>query len=561
MEIQGLLSGSKGTTASAPTLRLKAIPGPRFWAPRYPVVVFAAPPELARHLPGVAERVSPEPSADWPEIELPRVPGSSFRDILEDHVVSRFSAVSRSRHDDPARPIYVEWSAQLVPPRGGLPTEEEDFASNYLSSRFAPAAGSPDLTPRAAGNETVSEFAYRGRSLVSAHGAQVLHDRIVAYLNQRLGDGFPLGKNDDDERVRQRLHEAGVLDEPLVQTALRAWQAINNTKILCLPLGGFNDALLMRRQIVQLPIAESIGFPEYGRFSRELRDLVGQLPTSAPVPDAAFNPIRNGRLQLDRLRLIDSFGRTYVIAVAKDGVIAAEPLRSEAGVSFPPRFVQPMRVDFRWLSAGHQEMDSQSHPDTTPVCGWLLPNRLDESIAIYDAEGVGIGSIDVSGLWRPVPGDDHPVVPRDIGNPHLRRVVLQILAQARDGGYQKAFLQTINAALDAIDPNSFAAHPAISLLIGRPIAVVRASVRFELLGEPAEDHSWKLLDAQVAGKSVRRSRRFEDVEIPFRIGEHHMLNDGVVGYWIEDGPGRFEKNLFPCPAEGRAPAQGHCKPP
>lgn len=555
-EIETLLSRSHGPKSDTMVLRLKTIPGPRFWAPNDPVVVLAAPPELARHLPGAEARVHHSEAANWPEIELPRIPELSLWDILEYHVVAKFAGASnhgdRARHDDPARPIFVEWSARLLSPETDFANHHEHFDPHYVSSRFAPAANSPDLRPRvprdddAAPDEDDEESAYTGRSLVSAHAAQVLHERLRAFLNQQLGGAPELRDEDDDDPVVQRLMAAGTWDQPLTRIALWAREFLKRTKILCLPLGGFNDVLLMRRQTVQLPIAEPIGFREYQKFSEELRALVGELPTRAPVPLARFSPIRNGELQLDRIRLIDSFGRAYDVAVARDAIIASEPLRGNP-VAFPPRFVQPLRVDFRWASAAHAEMDAHSHPDTTPICGWLLPNRLDESIAVYDANGRGIGSIDVDGLWRPAPGDEHPIVPRDIENPHLRRVILHLLTQTRDGEYLGAFQQTLNDALDATDPDSFAAHPALSLLIGRPIAVVRAAVKFELLGEPAEDHSWELLAAQIAGEKVHRSRRFEDVKIPFRIGEHQMLNDGVVGYWVEDGADGFANDVFHAP--------------
>ncbi len=192
-EIHELLSRANLEKEGAMALVLKAIPGPRFWAPRDPVVVLEAPPELAVHLPGAAERL--DTSSEWAEIELPRVPGLSFWDILEDRVVGPFKPSDRRRQDDPARPIYVEWSAQLFSRRRASTADEGDFARDHLSTRFAPAAGSPDLTPRTPHSDAALESAYTGRSLISANSAQVLHDRIVAYLTQMLGDGATTTKH------------------------------------------------------------------------------------------------------------------------------------------------------------------------------------------------------------------------------------------------------------------------------------------------------------------------------------------------------------------------------
>ncbi len=559
--IQDILSLQVDRKTDVNILRLKSIPGSRFWSPSNPVVVLAAPSEIEGYLPSAASRVNHDDSTSRPKIELLLVPDPVFFEMFENEIVQKFDndnteTFQREHHDHPARPIYVEWSAQLRSPEADFSHYEDHFDTHYLSSRFAPAAGSPDLTPLAASDSTHvidggpdEESAYAGRSLITVNAAQLLHERLWAFLKQQFlkqqvsSDASHLDETNEQE-VIERLSQAETEDQSLTRTALWAWGFLERTKILCLPLGGFNDALLMRRQTVQLPIAEPIGFKEYQHFASDLRAIVGELPTHTPVPLARFHPIRVGELQLDRLRIIDSFGRAFDITLAKKNVIAAEPLRGDAGhVVFPPRFLQPLRVEFRWLSGGHEAVESNSHPNTTPICGWLLPNRLDESIAVYDADGKGIGTIDVDGLWRPAPGEEHPIVPRDIGNPFLRRVILHILER----GETEEFLKTINDALEEIDPDSFAAHPALSLLIGRPIAVVRASVQFELLGQPAEDHSWELLRAQVEGKTVQRSRRFEDVEIPFRIGEHQMLNDGVVGYWVEDSSGGFKDGQFHTP--------------
>ena len=36
--------------------------------------------------------------------------------------------------------------------------------------------------------------------------------------------------------------------------------------------------------------------------------------------------------------------------------------------------------------------ETNDHPATSPVCGWIVPNHLDVSLAFYDADGSPIGS-------------------------------------------------------------------------------------------------------------------------------------------------------------------------
>ncbi len=114
----------------------------------------------------------------------------------------------------------------------------------------------------------------------------------------------------------------------------------------------FNDALLMRRQRFQLPVADPLGFDDDQRFAATVAAAVGRRNRSAPQPLDDFNPIRAGALNLLRLRLIDSFGQTRELAWNE--VVAAEtlhPLDSRYPVVLPPRIVQPTRLNMRFLAA------------------------------------------------------------------------------------------------------------------------------------------------------------------------------------------------------------------
>ena len=551
-------------------LALKAVPGPRYWAPRDPVVVLEAPEGLHRHLPASDPKQTP------PLVQTLSLPAASGwplpADLASLTTLPHPTSEQRTTHEESTRPIFVEWDSQLTSLVHPDASGAGEFPIDGLTSRFAPAAAGPDLLVRTGKKQYPEDGSrFSGRSLVSAHASLVLHERLKDYLLRHFDNSWPeapdthnkldselqadrLNWLENPQKIQAAIAHLSASSGSLADTALKAWQIVRENKFLCLTLGGFNEALLMRRRATPLPVADPIGFPVYRDFAEEVRHVMGKLPGTAPEPLFAFHPIREGLLEIERLRLIDSFGRTYDVNFSKSDIILASPLRHglprkrPGGAMLPPRFVQPMRVDFRWLSAVHGQEEAHSHPDTSPLCGWLLPNRFDESIEVYAADGSGLGSIDVSGLWRSLPGEDHPIVPRDIPNLHLRRVVLQILEQSRDGRYQQAFLQTINAALEAIDPDSFAASPALSILVGRPLAVVRASVKFELQGEPAEDHSWPMLARRLVEEKHQLSRAFENVRIPFRIGEHGMFNDGVAGYWVEQDMGdSFEQDLFHAP--------------
>ena len=178
------------------------------------------------------------------------------------------------------------------------------------------------------------------------------------------------------------------------------------------------------------------------------------------------------------------------------------------------------------------------HPATSPVCGWLIPNHLDGSLMFYDAQGGALGSVLQTGVWEPAPATVNRVRLGSIPNPHLRRLATYLSGfSQRNGGYWGDFLKALDAALENIEPANFAQHDALALLIGRPVAVVRASLGLQLQGKPALNQHWRALlsDMYEGMLDGRVDNEFTGVNFPVRLGEHKQFNDGLVGYFIEEG--------------------------
>jgi hypothetical protein len=181
-----------------------------------------------------------------------------------------------------------------------------------------------------------------------------------------------------------------------------------------------------------------------------------------------------------------------------------------------------------------------SHPATTPICGWILPNNLDHNLAIYDNQGKALGSIycvNKQAKWEAAPGDNLPLAINDIQDSHLQLLVKHIISSNNGNDGNETFLQDFITALDSglenIDPENFAQHQGLALLMGRPIAVVRASLNLELQGLPALNQDWDVFWHDLR-RNTRETDDFEKVEIPVRLGEYQQLNDGLLGYWLEE---------------------------
>jgi hypothetical protein len=313
----------------------------------------------------------------------------------------------------------------------------------------------------------------------------------------------------------------------------------------------------MHKQTPQLHIADSLGFDDYQSFANLIGATVSNSIYSAPTPQNDFNPLRTGIMKIHRLRLVDTFGQVKDLDVSK--IVLSDPLDDgtpKPVVSLPPRIMQPARINFRWLAADADEEEMNDHPATTPICGWVLSNHLDNSVMIYDNRGRALGSVvkkDSGAKWASAPGGLGVESINGISNSHLRNIVKTILDWDKDSSnFLDDFITAIDSAVKNIEPENFTHHQDLALLMGRPLALVRASVNLELKGLPATHQGWNefrqdmqraLIDDQ---DEHRDDNGFTRVRFPIRIGEYKQFNDGTVGYWKEKD-GKYEDDAFFAP--------------
>ncbi len=351
---------------------------------------------------------------------------------------------------------------------------------------------------------------------------------------------------------------------------LRTRKGAGAQPALAQALSGFHQQLLGWRRIPHLPIDDPIGFAEQRALARDaIAPAVGPENRHAPLPFHTFHPIRSGDLELADLWLIDTFGQVQAIDV--DRVVRSETLADSRGgrrVGLPPRFSQAARLDVRFLSprpatgdsAGHpaaaftpsllthggdlEEMNS--HPATSPICGWIVPNNLDNSLEVHAADGRRLGTVDQGARWRQAAGGEGARLIGDIRDRHLRRLASH-LCRTTDSDPPPADVadlrDAIESALDQIEPETLGHHDARALLTGRPLALVRVAVDLVLQRPPAVRVDIEALGRELQG-GARDSAAFERVRVPVRIGEHLAFEDGVVGFWVEEAPGVLSETFY-----------------
>jgi hypothetical protein len=395
-----------------------------------------------------------------------------------------------------------------------------DYGADFISSNFA--IDPNDIHLKSTGALPSGNYQGYLGSLVLAGNPQInLASQVDRYFKNHPDDADAK----EIEQIKDQLNISG-----MAQT-----------------LDGFNQQLMMRAQRLQLPVFDPLAALRHGFMRGQFCNVtapaaIGDQNALAALPQNDYNPLRTGVLQVARLRLIDAFGQ--VREINNPAAIVASSLKPPSGASgqifLPPRIAQPTRLLFRWISATDDQVETNSHPAATPVCGWVLFNHLDTSLMVYDAGGVALGSLNVQGpLWQSAPGagvmTSDPTVSLASANRHLRTFVMSAYAQGAN--FLTALLNVIDAQMTTINPLGYKQNQGLSLLIGQPLALVRASLRLELLGRPMLDESWSAFTQAVQTSNVdgRPCANLTGVRFPVRLGDLGKLADGLIGYFIDDG--------------------------
>ena len=476
-------------------------------------------------------------------------------------VLPEFSA---TRYD-PFLPVYLIWGASLDPlaRRDG-----EDYAADNMSAFYTLGPDAIDNAYLMPGGQPVD---FASGTVVPYTGSSVLSKRPIASLVDQI-DRELASHPDDSER------------EELLK--IRASYAA--ARIMSQALSGFGAAQTLRAPIPGIPVEDLIKGARDQVTARLAAAIKSDMPddwyqygfnTQAPIATGLlaqgnFGPLRGGLMKVTALEIVDVFGQRMQLSTRADGIdaIPAYPWRAQPGdarnagsLVLPPRVMAPTRLWFRWLSAAHDAtlsgdfVEMNTHPATTPVCGWILPNHLDDTLAFYDADGAPIGSFGLEhgdAVYRSRPGRLGDHLDADIGprgaptvNPHVADVMWRIAGAG--AGFLRDLIATILASDAAMNAARGGQDVGLAVLMGRPLAIARAVLGLETLGgvlplSQADAKSNDPFPSDVAAQrfafDARQAASSADlgaVRFAARLGDIANLDDGLVGYMLETGPGAF----------------------
>lgn len=430
-------------------------------------------------------------------------------------------------------PLFLDWNISWWP----TSTDPTQVLEGWTAGDYDYSYGGTTPT-------TQAPLTFMGRTLLTPHVTRGLQTCLENFAQ---GDMLTEVEADFDKFI------PGASSSTTFQDLVNA---LSNWDVLSQSLGGLTDLIVQQQRAYLLP--------PYDPNDANIGSTVGGMHTFLPFnlgpaqtgEFPLFHPVRAGYFQLtSNLRVINRFGQAVdVLNNTFPYPVRAGSLDPNASatdnqnlVYLPPRLAQHSRLLFQLLSAADDTKDLDTYPAESPICGWVLPNHLDGVLAVFDAAGASLGqlvTVDANPpwvRWDPVPGTNAPLgAPPNLSNQYLQQFVESLLVPNLDGGNALAhMLEVIDSTLWTVDPLGARSNENLSVLIGRPLAIVRAQLRFELDGDPITELSWPDWDQDPSDAPPPLSPNLPppawvSLHVPVWLGDLRSGQDGLVGFFRDD---------------------------
>lgn len=493
---------------------------------------------------------------------------------------------------DPFLPIFMIWNLQLNPLLCEQDADKQLYSSTNLTDYFNFDTDAVDYQYNTAGGKPVNftspiSVPYGNPSTMSSNSGGVLLYQIQNFIGNHPGD--------DQNKILQEIADL-----------------YSTRKFLSQSISGFNGQQLLTSLVAQIPVQNLV---KSGRDSITTRVAQAAGTTLnddwydfgfnslAPIATGLqaqgnFGPLRAGMMEILSIEIVDAFGQRMDLFTDKtnpDGSLncitsysmtpQAADTANTGKIYLAPRVLAPTRLWFRWLSATFDPgvpgitgdfVEMNSHPATSPVCGWVVPNHLDNNLFFYDADGSAIGSFGVEhSATKPAvvyrtragnPENPQSLLSIDIGtagsptvNVSLANYMWYINAQTPQ--FLEDLMTSVQNSDLFINPANYAQDASLSVLIGRPLALTRAVIGLETAGNvlplsQADNDAGSPFPQDVNNNRYDYMQRMQfssgnlgAVEFPVRLGDLANMDDGLVGYIIEgSGSNPYLGETFYAPA-------------
>ena len=211
----------------------------------------------------------------------------------------------------------------------------------------------------------------------------------------------------------------------------------------------------------------------------------------------------------------------------------AEAIDGQPGlIAMVPRFNAPARVMLRYADSDGEQKDASTA--VSPLCGFVLPSALDGSLEFFGADGSALGRLRPdpvrATVWEEDPGEPATLGAKpssSIPNAFLGAFADGLLAAdtalaaASPSGQDlpQTALAALNQLIDTtrwtVDSSGTAGDEHLALLLGHPVAVLRAGIKIDV-------------------QSVPTTSTAPTTSVPVKLGTLAHTQDGLLAYFVSD---------------------------
>lgn len=316
-------------------------------------------------------------------------------------------------------------------------------------------------------------------------------------------------------------------------------------KMLGQALSGFNKQLLAQLPSLQLPPVDYKHdalemVTSLDTIDHDLINIIGQdgayqlAPALHEGTSDAFNPLRQGVLEMINLSLIDTFGQIKTLEnIQNPSEMFVSSAFSPNGQKIipAPRIIQPSRLLWNWINPQNKKIYQDSAAVDHPIIGWIVPGFMEKQLLIYNEAGQEIMGLRYSELSQKM----EEFYPLDA------EINIEDLEQQR----KSKINDTLRKVMDSLDVKSFLdqcenvknlhdgsghiqEYNPVHLLYGKPIAIARATLILETLGPVLHNPQNQFDNSYLSSFTM-----------PVSLVNIENNNSGLVGYFLDNDYNNF----------------------
>lgn len=474
---------------------------------------------------------------------------------------------------DPFLPIFMIWNVSLNPLLWEGDTTNQLYSSTNLTDFFSLDPDGVDYLYNMNGSSAVG---FTSPDSVDYGDDATMRSGATNVLSYQITNFITNNPNGPDNTVLQQIADL-----------------YSSRKILSQGLSSFNINQILSTFIPQIAVEnlvaggkDSITTKVAAAAKATLNDNWYDDAFSSLEPISSqlkaqgnFGPLRAGFMEILSIELVDVFGqRMDLTSGDTPGVLScitsyamspqAADTANQGKIYLAPRIETPTRLWFQWLSAQHNSLvpgvtsdfvEMNSHPATSPICGWVIPNHLDNDLFFYDFDGTAIGTFGIEHANNPTVvyrtragnlANATSSLAADIGEPgsptvneHLANYMWYLNGQP--AAFLEDMMTAIQNASNYVNPSNYSQNVSLSVLIGSPLALTRAVIGMETIGNllplsQADTGATSPFPEDVnngrcdyTARMPYSSANLGSVLFPVRMGDLANLDDGLVGYLFE----------------------------